>query len=83
MLPALCAGISDVVFLPISGRLALNLETPVAKACPWWDGPCLLDVLDTVKVPPRDPRGPLRYVLNPLFANAMKSSYLLSFILFS
>uniref|UniRef100_A0A1S4DCH6 Eukaryotic peptide chain release factor GTP-binding subunit ERF3A-like n=2 Tax=Nicotiana TaxID=4085 RepID=A0A1S4DCH6_TOBAC len=49
-----------VVFLPISGRLALNLETPVAKACPWWDGPCLLDVLDTVKVPPRDPRGPLR-----------------------
>ncbi|XP_060205485.1 uncharacterized protein LOC132633232 isoform X2 [Lycium barbarum] len=51
----------DVQFLPISGLLGSNMKTRVEDSvCPWWDGPCLFEVLDAVEVPHRDPDGPLR-----------------------
>ncbi|CAO2834420.1 unnamed protein product [Amaranthus hypochondriacus] len=51
----------DVQFLPISGLVGSNLKTRVDKSvCPWWDGPCLFEVLDAVEVPARDPSGPFR-----------------------
>ncbi|XP_021760841.1 eukaryotic peptide chain release factor GTP-binding subunit ERF3A-like [Chenopodium quinoa] len=51
----------DVQFLPISGLVGSNLKTRVDKSvCPWWDGPCLFEVLDNVEVPTRDPKGPFR-----------------------
>ncbi|CAN6460830.1 unnamed protein product [Victoria cruziana] len=51
----------DVQFLPISGLVGSNIKTRVGKSvCGWWNGPCLFEVLDTVEVPPRDPKGPLR-----------------------
>ncbi|KAJ8773100.1 hypothetical protein K2173_028277 [Erythroxylum novogranatense] len=51
----------DVIFLPISGLLGSNIKSRVDKSvCPWWDGPCLFEVLDAIEVPPRDPKGPFR-----------------------
>ncbi|XP_015161705.1 eukaryotic peptide chain release factor GTP-binding subunit ERF3A-like isoform X2 [Solanum tuberosum] len=51
----------DVQFLPISGLLGSNMKTRVEeRVCAWWDGPCLIEALDAVEVPPRDPEGPLR-----------------------
>ncbi|XP_052176747.1 uncharacterized protein LOC127791051 isoform X2 [Diospyros lotus] len=51
----------DVQFLPISGLLGSNMKTRMDKnICPWWNGPCLFEVLDAVEVPPRDPKGPFR-----------------------
>ncbi|CAA6672673.1 unnamed protein product [Spirodela intermedia] len=51
----------DVQFLPISGLLGYNIKTRMdPKACPWWSGPCLFEVLDSVEVPLRDPKGPVR-----------------------
>ncbi|KAL2940389.1 Eukaryotic peptide chain release factor GTP-binding subunit, partial [Bienertia sinuspersici] len=48
-------------FLPISGLVGSNLKTKVDKStCPWWNGPCLFEVLDTVEVLARDPNGPFR-----------------------
>ncbi|KAG6738645.1 hypothetical protein POTOM_058265 [Populus tomentosa] len=51
----------DVQFLPISGLMGTNMKTRLDKAvCPWWNGPCLFEALDSIEVPPRDPNGPLR-----------------------
>ncbi|XP_024641755.1 eukaryotic peptide chain release factor GTP-binding subunit ERF3A isoform X2 [Medicago truncatula] len=51
----------DVLFLPISGLIGANLKTRMDKSiCPWWDGPCLFEALDSIEVPLRDPNGPFR-----------------------
>ncbi|XP_020270278.1 eukaryotic peptide chain release factor GTP-binding subunit ERF3A isoform X2 [Asparagus officinalis] len=51
----------DVQFLPISGLVGLNMKTRMDKnACGWWNGPCLFEILDTIELPPRDPKAPLR-----------------------
>ncbi|OWM82998.1 hypothetical protein CDL15_Pgr005398 [Punica granatum] len=51
----------DVQFLPISGLMGTNIKTKVDKGiCPWWNGPCLFEALDSVEIPPRDPNGPFR-----------------------
>lgn len=51
----------DVQFLPISGLVGANMKTRMdGSGCPWWNGPCLFEVLDSIEVPPRDPNGPFR-----------------------
>ncbi|KAI4324940.1 hypothetical protein MLD38_030381 [Melastoma candidum] len=51
----------DIQFLPISGLLGYNMKTRLDKSvCPWWSGPCIFEALDTIEVPPRDPKGPFR-----------------------
>ncbi|KAK9272208.1 hypothetical protein L1049_002579 [Liquidambar formosana] len=51
----------DVLFLPISGLVGLNMKTRVDKSvCSWWNGPSLFEALDAVEGPPRDPKGPFR-----------------------
>ncbi|XP_010540015.1 PREDICTED: eukaryotic peptide chain release factor GTP-binding subunit ERF3A [Tarenaya hassleriana] len=51
----------DVIFLPISGLMGINMKTKMEKGvCPWWSGPCLFEVLDSIEIPPRDPNGPFR-----------------------
>ncbi|KAI3990999.1 hypothetical protein MKX01_026183 [Papaver californicum] len=51
----------DVQFLPISALLGSNMQTRMDKSvCPWWDGPCLFEVMDVIEVPLRDPKGPVR-----------------------
>ncbi|GFQ02232.1 eukaryotic peptide chain release factor GTP-binding subunit erf3a [Phtheirospermum japonicum] len=51
----------DVQFLPISGLMGTNMKTRMGRSvCPWWDGPCLFEVLDSIEIPLRDPKGPFR-----------------------
>jgi len=49
----------DVVFVPISGLTGENINQK-SKYCSWYTGPSLIEILDTVEVPKRDPEGPLR-----------------------
>ncbi|XP_062218968.1 uncharacterized protein LOC133918884 isoform X1 [Phragmites australis] len=51
----------DVHYLPISGLLGTNMKTRMDKStCSWWSGPCFFEVLDSIEVPLRDPKGPVR-----------------------
>lgn len=51
----------DVFWIPISGLNGDNLADNLSKyKCSWYDGPCLLELLDSLKVPPRDENLPLR-----------------------
>jgi len=50
---------SDVVYIPIAGLTGENIKEKTDK-CNWYNGPCLLDILDEIKLEPRFPTGPLR-----------------------
>ena len=51
----------DCVFVPISGLSGDNIKDPISKTvCNWYTGPTLLEILDDLELPPRDPEGPLR-----------------------
>ncbi|KAL3649101.1 hypothetical protein CASFOL_005504 [Castilleja foliolosa] len=51
----------DVQFFPISGLMGTNMKTRMGKSvCPWWNGPCLFEVLDAIEIPLRAPKGPFR-----------------------
>jgi peptide chain release factor subunit 3 len=51
----------DCTFVPISGLNGDNLKDPVSKTvCGWYTGPTLLEILDDLELPPRNPDGPLR-----------------------
>jgi peptide chain release factor subunit 3 len=51
----------DCVFVPISGLGGDNIQEPVSKTvCNWYQGPTLIEVLDDLELPPRNPDGPLR-----------------------
>lgn len=59
----LCSWCADVQFLPISGLFSYNMKERVSKdMCPWWNGPCLFEALDDVKIPERSPKGPFRFL---------------------
>jgi peptide chain release factor subunit 3 len=50
-----------VNFLPIAAISGTNVKERVTKAaCPWYDGPSLLELLDGLSIGGRDPDGPLR-----------------------
>lgn len=51
-----------IPFVPISGWTGGNL-TDKSDAMPWYDGPCLLDTLDTLSVPRRAADKPLRLAI--------------------
>lgn len=51
----------DCVFIPVSGLNGENIKEPINKnVCNWYSGAPLLEVLDNLEIPPRDPNGPLR-----------------------
>ena len=51
----------DCIYLPLSALAGENIKDPVSKTtCPWYQGPTLLEVLDNLELPPRNPDGPLR-----------------------
>jgi peptide chain release factor subunit 3 len=51
----------DCIFVPISGLSGDNIKEPVSKAvCNWYTGPTMLDIIDNLELPKRDPDGPLR-----------------------
>ncbi|ELP94647.1 eukaryotic peptide chain release factor GTP-binding subunit, putative [Entamoeba invadens IP1] len=54
-------GFTDCYSLPISGFSGLNLMKRVDKsACPWYDGPSLVELLDSIKLVLGNPKGPIR-----------------------
>ncbi|CAN8312443.1 unnamed protein product [Cochlearia groenlandica] len=51
----------DVVFLPISGLMGVNMDKRMDRSvCPWFSGPSFFEVLDSIEGPPRDPNAPFR-----------------------
>lgn len=46
----------DLIWIPISGLMGINMREQVDKAlCPWYDGPSLFQILDSVESATRDP----------------------------
>lgn len=52
-------GFTGVQFIPIDSINNQNIHNRNGNA-QWYTGPCLMEVLDNAKIPPRDPDGPLR-----------------------
>jgi peptide chain release factor subunit 3 len=51
----------DIFWVPVSGITADNLKDKVdKKVCNWYNGPTLLEILDDLELPKRDPNGPIR-----------------------
>lgn len=56
------------MFLPISGLAGINLGTRVGKdVCPWFDGPCFIEKLDSVPCQETSPDAPLRFPVQGKF----------------
>lgn len=53
---------NDIYWVPISGLTGANLvnRDDMKTTCPWYDGPCFLEILDKMPIEKRDPTGPLR-----------------------
>lgn len=51
---------ADIHFLPVSGMTGAYLTDTTTAPCEWYDGPCLLQVLDDLKPLDRDEDGALR-----------------------
>lgn len=50
---------TDLTFMPVSGQMTLNIREPVPKdICPWYDGPSLLDYLDSMQTLERKVNAP-------------------------
>lgn len=60
---------SDVTYVPCSGLTGENLiKTPTeTELLNWYNGPCLLDVIDKFNVPVRPVSKPLRISINDVF----------------
>ncbi|VDM03700.1 unnamed protein product [Schistocephalus solidus] len=64
-----------VAFCPVSGLLGVNLinstscpaEADIDKLAPWYDGPCLLDIIDNLEPVERPVGGPFRFVVSDIF----------------
>jgi peptide chain release factor subunit 3 len=51
----------DISWVPISGLNGDNLKDPIGKnVCNWYNGKSLIDILDGLELPSRDPNGPIR-----------------------
>lgn len=51
----------DLLYLPISGLMGLNMKSKVdTKLCPWYDGDSLFNVLDNIEAANRDPYAAFR-----------------------
>lgn len=49
----------NLTFIPISGLTGENIDK-ISDKSPWYTGPTLLECLDSVELPKKDPQGPLR-----------------------
>ena len=51
----------NVRYIPISGLTGENLCKPLDKhKCDWYEGPDLIQLMDTIELPKRDEKGPVR-----------------------
>lgn len=50
----------DIYWVPISGLAGTNILEPAGNVCRWYEGPTLVQLLDSLPLLKRDPNGPLR-----------------------
>ncbi|MHA2187814.1 MAG: translation elongation factor EF-1 subunit alpha, partial [Candidatus Thorarchaeota archaeon] len=58
----------DIHFIPTSALSAANLKERTKDITPWYDGPCLLEALDEVTLPPKPTDKPLRVPINDVYS---------------
>ncbi|MDH4213220.1 MAG: translation elongation factor EF-1 subunit alpha [Candidatus Thorarchaeota archaeon] len=58
----------SIPFIPTSALDAANLKIRTPKLTPWYDGPCLLEALDLVQLPPKPTDKPLRVPINDVYS---------------
>ena len=58
----------DVPFIPTSALDAANLKEKTPDFTPWYKGPCLLEALDEVTLPPKPTKKPLRVPINDVYS---------------
>ena len=58
----------NITTLPISGLTGDNVFTPSKKEeFGWYDGPCLVELLDGMTLTPKNIKKPLRMILNSVY----------------
>lgn len=60
--------IDQIPFIPTSALDAANLKVLTPKLTPWYKGPCLLEALDSVVLPPKPTEKPLRVPINDVYS---------------
>ncbi|NWF95389.1 MAG: translation elongation factor EF-1 subunit alpha [Candidatus Thorarchaeota archaeon] len=60
--------IDQIPFIPTSAIDAANLKVRTPNLTPWYNGPCLLEALDLVTLPPKPIDKPLRLPLNDVYS---------------
>ncbi len=60
--------IDTIPFIPTSAPDAANLKVRTPNLTPWYNGPCLLEALDMVPVPPKPVDKPLRVPINDVYS---------------
>lgn len=58
----------DIPFIPTSALDAANLKEKTPDFTPWYKGPCLLEALDAVTLPPKPTDKPLRVPINDVYS---------------
>ncbi|MFW9954319.1 MAG: translation elongation factor EF-1 subunit alpha [Candidatus Thorarchaeota archaeon] len=58
----------DIPFIPTSALSAANLKVRTPDITPWYSGPCLLEALDLVSLPPKPIDKPLRVPINDVYS---------------
>jgi len=59
--------VEDIPFLPIASLLGINVAKEGQTEMPWYKGPTLLKVLDTLKIPEKPTTLPLRIPLQDVY----------------
>ena len=58
--------VEDIIFLPCSGYAGDNI-TKKSENTPWYNGPTLIEVINTFKIPPKPADKPLRLPIQDVF----------------
>ena len=68
--------LSDVSFVPCSGLSGENLheQSQITQFRSWYDGPCLMELIDAFRLPERLINKHLRFYVNDVFKNVGSSS---------
>lgn len=73
-----CGFGENIHHLPISGFSGINLTKRMEKTmCPWYDGPCLMELLDGIKLSLGDPKGPIRMPIIDKFKDGKGGSVIM------
>jgi elongation factor 1-alpha len=60
--------VDTIPFIPTSALSACNLKQRTPDLTPFYDGPCLLEALDMVTLPPKPTDKPLRVPINDVYS---------------